>query len=85
MKSHNAPKSRRGSDSLAAGFLAGAFGGLAFLTISLARDGADFLAYWPAAPFTFWLIVRSVAGEGTTFLIRLPSRAVGHGKQRGCG
>ena len=75
MKSRNSDSRspRRGAsgtslpDSLAAGFLAGALGGLVFLAVGLARDGADFLAYWPTAAFALWLFARSVAVYGLVF------------------
>ncbi len=46
---------------MAAGFLAGALGGLVFLIAGFARDGSDFVVYWPAPVFALCLIVRSVA------------------------
>ncbi len=48
------------SDSLAAGFLAGALAGLAVLGWGFARQAADFLAYWPSPALAGWLIVRSL-------------------------
>ncbi len=60
-------ETRRWSDSLAAGLLGGAAGGLLFLAAGLARDGADFVAYWPSAGFALWLIVRSVAVYALVF------------------
>ncbi len=46
-------------NSLAAGFLAGALAGLTVLGWSLARQGADFLAYWPTPALAAWLTLRS--------------------------
>ncbi len=46
---------------MAAGFLAGALGGLLFLVTALFRDGQDIAHYWPDTAFTLWLGLRSQA------------------------
>ena len=54
-------------DSMAAGFLAGALGGLIFLVTALFRDGQDIADYWPDTAFTLWLGMRSKAAYALLF------------------